>query len=114
MIFRWQCFPTSGVEFQCAEAQYEGLRRVPLFHVEYASHLYEFSMETDPAPDCDKVLNDWKKLFKGEDAFCVYAAYLQKLEFQPKDGIDGSVWMINRLKTRKGYWSFDSDENYIR
>jgi hypothetical protein len=113
---QWQCFPSDGIEMQCAEADYEGhVRRIPLIHVWHASHLYEFSMESEPEPDCDQVVGHWKGLLTGEDAFCVYAAYLQELEYLPKDpSLEGSLWIMNRLKTRKGYWSFDSDENYIR
>jgi hypothetical protein len=95
---QWQCFPSDGIEMQW-----------------HASHLYEFSMDADPEPDSDKVIDDWKKLLEDEGAFCVYAAFLQKLDYLPKDpSLEGSLWITNRLKTRKGYWSFDAEDNYAQ
>ena len=111
---RWQCFPADQIETMCLEADYGTVRKVPAIHVSYGSHLYEFSMDPEPEPDCEKILDRWKQLLAGEDAFCTFAAFLQDLDTNETEAIDGSVWIINQLKTRKGYWSFEADENWIQ
>lgn len=114
---QWLCFPARDVEIACAEDEYDReIRKVPVLHTTEGSHYFEFSMDAEPAPDCDKITERWKALLQDEGAFCAYAAPLQELNISAYDtqAEAGSLWIINQLKTSKGYWRFESDENWLR
>jgi hypothetical protein len=112
---QWLCFPTQKIEIDCLEAEYGEVRKLPVLHVTENSHYFEFSMDPEPAPDCDQVTGRWKILLKNEGVFCAYAAPLQELDVTAydTDAEAGSVWIINLLKTSKGYWRFESQENRL-
>ena len=111
----WQCFPTRDLEIDCMEAEYNGIKRVPTIHIIYNLHRFEFSMDPEPEPNCDIIIDRWKNLLLDENTFCTYAAFLQDLDLSDPDSIakDGSVWIINQLKTSKGYWNFELEDNWI-
>ena len=114
---QWLCFPAQNIDVACAEDEYdEETRKVPVLHVMENSHYFELSMDAEPAPDCDKVTERWKALLQDEGAFCAYAAPLQELDINAYDthAEAGSLWIVNQLKTAKGYWHFESDENWLR
>ena len=112
----WQCFPAKSVEIECVEAGDGDSTKIPILHVIYGAHYYEFSLDSEPEPDCGKITARWRDLLAGEDAFCAYAAFLEYFEEVPpdSDAKDGSTWIIKQLKTAKGRWTFDADENWIK
>ena len=113
---QWLCFPAQNIDITCMEDEYGGgVRKVPALHVSEGSHYFEFSMDPEPTPDCDKITKRWKALLEDEGVFCAYAAPLQELDIGVYDTAaeTGSFWIINQLKTAKGYWSFESDENWL-
>ncbi len=110
---QWLCFPTQDLEISYVEVESSGgTKKLPTLHVTEGSHFFEFSMESDLTPDYDKVTNHWKSLLQDEEAFCVYAAPLQELDVTNYDtpAETASLWIIDRLKTAKGYWSFETSE----
>ena len=113
---QWQCFPSENVEVSCAQAEYGQVVDVPILGLVYDSHYYEFSLDPDPKPDCRKVTEFWTKLLDGEDAFCAFGAFLQNYDgdLSRSGAKSGSVWIINRLKTRNGIWSFEASENWVK
>lgn len=113
---QWLCFPAKAVEITCLEAEYGGIVKVPALHIVYDAHYYEISMDPDPKPDCEFVTRRWQELLEGESGFCAYAAPLQEYDGVPSESgaKDGSVWIINRLKSNKGYWNFEADENWLK
>jgi hypothetical protein len=113
---QWLCFPVEAVEITCLEAEYGRIVKVPALHIVYGAHYYEFSMDPDPEPDCEAVTRYWRTLLEGEREFCVYAAPLQEYEGVPSESgaKDGSVWIINRLKSGKGYWNFETEDNWLK
>lgn len=109
----WQCFPTDKIRIECQEAEYHGPKWTPSLYVMSESHRFEFSMDPDPEPDCERIVANWKSLLEDERAFCVYAAFLQIADdVDESEARDGSLWIINELKTQKGYWKFEADENW--
>jgi hypothetical protein len=62
------CFPNENVDIECMEAEYGEIRRVPALHVTSSSHYYEFSMDPEPAPDCDAIIAHWKALLADEQS----------------------------------------------
>lgn len=113
---QWLCFSSQNIEMSCLEAEYNGIKKVPVLHLTEGTHYFEFSMDPEPALDCNKVIDRWNALLKNELAFCAYAAPLQELDITAYDSNaeTGSVWIINQLKTAKGYWKFESEENWLR
>jgi hypothetical protein len=113
---QWHCFPTESIEISYVEAEYGEMRKLPTLHVTEGSHLYEFSMDPEPAPNFDNITNKWKALLQDEGTFCVYAAPLQELDVANNDTTaeSASLWIIHQLKTTKGYWTFESEENWLK
>jgi len=113
---QWLCFPTQNIEISYVEAEYGEMRKLPTLHVTQDSHFFEFSMDPEPAPNFDNIAAKWKALLKDEAAFCVYAAPLQELDVThySTPAESASLWIVNRLKTSKGYWNFESDENWLK
>ena len=111
---QWLCFSTQNIEISYVEAEYGEIRKLPTLHVTEGSHFFEFSMDPEPAPDFDNITEKWKALLKDEAEFCVYAAPLQELDASNYDtsAESASLWIIYQLKTAKGYWNFESDENW--
>ncbi|MGZ3709705.1 MAG: hypothetical protein ACXWP5_11550 [Bdellovibrionota bacterium] len=110
---KWQCFPADSAEITCATAEYNGPKDVPILTVSYGTHHYEFSMDPEPEPDCAKVSAKWKNLLENQSSFCTYAAFLQYSEdASGTPDKDESVWIINQLKTGKGYWKFENKEDW--
>lgn len=111
---QWLCFPGGEVEMTCLEDDYNGIVWVPALRVKQNDQYYEFVMNQPQNPDCELVKRRWHELIDGEQEFCVYAAEPQDpaavlSEAEAKTGVD---WTIDRLKSRKGYWSFTADENW--
>jgi hypothetical protein len=101
----WQCFSTQTLQLECTELDY-GEMHVPTLRIADAGHLFDFSMERESDLGCDKVLESWRNLLDGEDAFCVYAAYLQDLhaEHFSEEGVERwTLRILSQIKTRKGY-----------
>jgi hypothetical protein len=103
----WSCFSARNLELECSELDF-GAIHVPTLRVIENSAAYDFSLDPEPNMDCEQIRDQWRQLLDGEPAICTYAAYLQDL---PADSLrDGSLdswtlWIVNRLKTSKGYWS---------
>jgi hypothetical protein len=113
---QWLCFPADKVEVTCLEAEYGGIVPVPAIHVVQTGHYYEITMDPDPKPDCELVSRRWRELLDGESEFCAYAAPLQEHDAVPEDSgaRDGSIWIVNRLKSSKGSWDFTTEENWLK
>jgi hypothetical protein len=113
---QWLCFPAESVEVTCEEAEYDGVVRIPTLHVVQDGHYYEIGMEPDPKPDCERVTHQWRELIQGEHTLCAYAAPLQELTTIPAESgaKDGSLWIINSLKSGKGYWDVVTGENLLK
>lgn len=113
---KWLCFPADRVEVTCLDAEYDGIVQVPALHVVQNEHYYEISMDPEPKPDCALIARRWRELLDGEREFCAYAAALQEYDAVPPESgaKDGSVWIINRLKSDKGYRDFTADENWLK
>ena len=92
------------------------MKKVPALQVVYGSHFYEFSMDPEPRLDCEKIIDRWKNLLAGESVFCTFAAFLQNFDDGPPEPElkEGSVWIINQLKSAKGRWTFEEGENWSK
>lgn len=102
----WHCYSTKNIQFECTELDF-GLRYVPTIRISDSSDLYDYSLDPGPVLDCGKTLDEWKNLIEGEEAFCVYSAYLQDLpdESYEAEGIrHWSLWILEDIKTNNGYW----------
>jgi hypothetical protein len=103
----WWCFSTQSLQLECTELDY-GEMHVPTLRIANAGHLFDFSMERESELGCGKILEQWKDLLEGEDAFCVYAAYLQDLpaDHFGEEGVERwTLRILSQIKTRKGYLS---------
>lgn len=104
---QWRCFSTDRAEVRCADTDYDGIVPVPSLSVVEGDVIYDFGMEPTPRPDCDAITAQWRELLEGEPYFCVYAAFLQtfKGDHFGQGGGDDELWIVGRLRTRKGQWS---------
>jgi hypothetical protein len=95
---KWQCFDVKNIEITEAEIYYRGKRLVPYIQVNSKNRSFEFHV--DPVINCNKdaVIKKWNELINRQKAICIFAAYLQT-------DVDGTtVWYIQKLKTKNGYW----------
>jgi hypothetical protein len=112
---QWLCFPADNVDVTCLEEDlHERSIWTPALTVVQDDHYYEIAMESEPEPDCALVKSRWHELIDGEEEVCVYAAAEPGTYPIPQDsGVkDGSSWVIDRLKSGKGYWNAAADENW--
>ena len=112
---QWLCFPTTNLDTECLETEFEDRRKIPALHITEGAHFFEFSLDPNPAPNCEKITKRWRALLRNESEFCVYAAPLQEFDTKASDvrGESGSVWIMRQLKTAKGYWNFESSDNWL-
>ena len=74
---------------------------VPYIQINSSNHKFQFNV--DPAVhrgDQEVILKKWGKLTQNQKGICIFAAYLQT----DPDGT--SVWYIDKIKTKAGYWDF--------
>jgi hypothetical protein len=110
----WQCFPTDRVESYCAIHSFprdDGKtddKRTPTLRISTDSdEIMDFDYDNFGSFDvnCDSALWQWRQMLDGTDTLCLYGAYLQ-------DIADGEgYWILERMKTGKGFWPPAKEEN---
>ncbi len=96
----WLCFSSEELDLKISEHELEELTLVPTLAIWFDGHLYEFEVSTSTIGESGMdVYHEWEMLLENEDSFCVMAAFLQNLGTQ-----DRSLWILQTLKTAKGYW----------
>ena len=95
---RWQCFSVETVEITEAEVNYNGWHKVPSINVKTKNIVKSFDLDPDVRWDNDKIIKKWRDLIKDQKSICIFGVFLQKEE----DG--SSLWYIQKIKTKKGYW----------
>lgn len=98
---KWQCFDIKNIEILEAEIDYNGKHIVPYIQVNLEKKHLQFNV--DPVVNLDDqkiIINKWKNLIINQKNICIYGAYLQT----DPDGT--SVWYIDKIKTKLGYWNF--------
>jgi len=103
---KWQCFDVKEINVLEGEIDYHGKRTVPYIQVDTNKRSIQFNI--DPVINMNEkiIINKWKELISNQKAICIFGAYLQT----DPDGT--SVWYINKIKTKVGYWYF-ADERAI-
>ncbi len=94
----WKCFAINNIEITESEVNYYGWHKVPSINVKTKKGLMSFDIDPDIKWNNELVLKKWKELISSERSICIFGAFLQK----ENDG--SSVWYIQRLKTKRGYW----------
>lgn len=101
---QWNCFPTQSAQVVRVEVVYEGqTKRIPQIDVEFGDHLFQITLDGDAEDDFDSIAKLWKDLISETNEFCVYSAFLQKLPGVAAR-LTSSLWIVERLKSRKGSW----------
>ncbi len=104
----WQCFDANEIDLDFETVDYNGIRKIPTIFVMqiYPAKIFDLSPETNWRSV--ETLNYWKELVEGSSSVCIFAAYLQTDEKGTPDEFES--WVIEDIKTRKGYWSSDDEE----
>lgn len=95
---KWQCFSVIDVEITEAEVDYNGWHRVPSINIKTKDIVKSFDLDPDVKWNNNKIITEWNNLIKDQKSICIFGAFLQK----EKSG--NSLWYIQKIKTRKGYW----------
>ncbi len=95
---RWQCFRTKDIEISEADVNYNGWHKVPSINVKTQKVFKSFDLDPDIKLDTEAIINKWKLLIEKQRSICIFGVFLQK----EADG--SSLWYINMIKTKKGYW----------
>jgi hypothetical protein len=100
---QWRCFNVANLSFDCADYDYGTL--VPSLRVEIERETLHFDLHVEDKLECNQTLRRWRALIKGGEEVCILAAHMPVVDM----GLDGnkpqSLWYINRIKGRGGYWS---------
>ena len=95
---KWQCFSLADIEITEAEVDYNGWHKVPSINVKMKNVIKSFDLDPDVKWNNNKIITEWKNLIKDQRSVCIFGAFLQ----EEKDS--NSLWYIQKIKTRKGYW----------
>lgn len=113
---QWMCFEAEQVQFEGEEVRYaEKTKWLPLAIVTTLGQRFEFSLYDEFGEDGKEVLKKWKDLYAGAPEICFYAPFLQYVK-KDREGLAYSQWLLQRMKTKNGYWIVNHklDENYVR
>lgn len=101
----WHCFSTDSIELECTDINYNDKdKQVPTIIAKTDTLIYNFDLSPEIDWDCPEIIHTWNDLFEDERSICVYAAYLQDLEFDNSNSERNTLWYISRIKTSGDYW----------
>ena len=111
----WQCFPVRAIRYLCLDLHTkDGGESMADFRIQVAvaaDRVDEYwGRRGIPIMECRKMVNEWKKLAKGEKYACIAGLYCgvdEKLEHTKKLRRKG--WVYDRFKTKKGCTSYFGD-----
>lgn len=112
----WQCLPLIQVSTACDPTGDEIVSNSPgmqpLLTIFDGHSLFEFSTRRPCEENaCNAMINRWKYLFEGEEVACISASYDQDYPVSNKNPWTRySTWTINRIKSKKGNWSYFSED----
>ena len=70
------------------------------FWIKANRKLYDFGTRRNrDIESCQDMVLDIRRIMENEPVVCIYASYIKSNE-------QGSEWIIDRVKTRKGEWSY--------
>jgi hypothetical protein len=96
----WLCFSSEHYDLRFSEHELEELVLVPTIAIWNDGHLFEFEISISTIGEFGMaIFRQWEALLEGETSLCVMAAFLQNLGTE-----DRSLWILQALKTPKGYW----------
>ncbi|HBQ21547.1 MAG: hypothetical protein A2Z91_02230 [Deltaproteobacteria bacterium GWA2_38_16] len=110
----WQCFPKEEIEINCIKVCYKDKcianedwsDSLTFLAQPSDGALYEFSFDDDHERSCNQTMEIWWPLLNGQQAVCLYAAYLQDFDVSSEENIKRhSYWVIDRFKTLAGQYS---------
>jgi hypothetical protein len=110
---QWQCFPSSQIKIECDPDEDTTTSEnqdicYPHLLVEEDADIFDFQLLTpDGYLNSNWILDRWSSLLRDEESLCVYSAYLPDIS-----GPSGFVFSVDRLKTSKGYWDYDDEQNW--
>jgi len=94
---KWQCFNKNEVHSYCDKEK--GIE-YPILTAFAGAKEYYFDLDEIGNRPCKVIIDQWNKLLEVESKVCIYSAKLQNLSPEGNE----TLWVINRLKTSKGYW----------
>ena len=102
------CFSTERVKVECEPDETVPTICYPRLSVEDASGRMNFEILTGGNYlNSGAILGRWTDLLTDVDAVCALSAQLRDIS-SPQ----GAFFSLEQLKTLKGYWDYDSDENW--
>lgn len=110
---QWQCFSTGQVKIECDPDADEVASEnkdicYPHLLIENGADTSDFQLLTPGSYLNSKwILDRWSSLLRDEESLCVYSAYLPDIS-----GPSDFVFSVDRLKTSKGYWDYDDEQNW--
>jgi hypothetical protein len=105
---QWQCFSTKQLKIECVPDEEGRNLCYPLMIVDEGTDVFEFEVSTGGGYiNSDLILSQWNSLLADEQAFCAYSGYI------PDDSDSHEfVFDLSQIKTSKGYWEYDAEENW--
>lgn len=103
---QWMCFDANQIEIETVEVKYHAeWEKTPQVVVTTTpGQRIELSLDSYETIDTENVIRDWRNLFRDSREICFFAAFLQYMDSDDASVVD-SLWVLEELKTEKGYWS---------
>lgn len=101
---KWSCYNSDQTEISCIEGYNNEI--IPSIKINLGNSYRDIDFDdeqTGESEKCEAIISEWKNLLEQESEFCVYAAYLQELNYETKER-PHSLWMGLYFKTKNGIW----------
>lgn len=108
---KWSCYSSDVAEFSCTSG-YKNVE-IPTIHINLGYEYRDFDFDNelgDQEESCDVTISKWKILLEEKNEFCIYAAYLQELNYENKEK-PHSLWLASDFKTESGVWKLHPNED---
>jgi len=108
----WQCLPTKEVHLTCedlgANDEYEHIGEAT-FWIKNGSDIHHFLTRRNfDLESCQEWATEWKEVMRDEEVVCLSGDYIENAGEEPSPALAGNhyYWIIDRMKSRHGEWSY--------
>lgn len=111
----WMCLPTYDIFMKCndtgpSDHEEEGQIGDHTFRLRTGNQIFNFyTRHNGPLDACEEMVSDWRDVIIGEEIVCISASYVgTNLDpaNEERSNILNSDWVIDRMKSRHGEWSW--------
>lgn len=106
---KWQCYSINQVKLSKVDIDNNGLECIPSIEISHQNEnlIQLFDIDDEENWDCEKTLDQWKKLIKDQKSICLFGA-LSQIESP-----NIFLWDLEKIKTENGYWNRSEEAELV-